>query len=291
MSKPDPQKIARLYLEQQVESKGRTKTAGEVRFIKDRSGDKGEWAFGPPGATERDIEDAFEFKRGQLKPLAQTLRSTLMALGHAQSAAATFTKIKSARISPDGNLGGKGYIQKITDMRRQYMNCVEALSALSDTLYDEINAPHWQPGPDLGTREREDVEEIMQDAEEIREDPEGWAEEEEAEMDEENAGQEKRASRRKTAGVTPVGRDEGVYWFATDGQWYAVWIWADQYEGTYEGPFASEQEVIAFLKRNRISPRDIRQNKRQDRVPTKRQLTASNLVRNVADQYIDRRLR
>ena len=212
MPTPDYRKIAQMYLASKEEPTGRSKTAGEVRFIKDRSGDKGEWAFGPAGASERDIEEDFAFKPGALKPLATTLRATLMALGHAQSAASTFTKVKSRKVSPDGALGGKGYIQKITDMRRQYMNCVEALSALSDTLYDEINAPHWQPGPDLGTREREDVEEIMQDAEEIREDPEGWAEEEEAEMDEENAGQEKRASRRsKTAASFLVARVTDQY--------------------------------------------------------------------------------
>jgi hypothetical protein len=195
LSKPDPSKIARLYLA----GKGRTKTAGEVRFIKDRSHDKGEWAFDPPGASERDITDDFVFYPGARKPLAKALRAALMALGHAQSAATTFNKIKSRKVSPDGNLGGKGYVQKITDMRRQFMNCVEALSAISDTLYDEIEAPHWKAGPEVGNREREEVEEIMDDAEEIKEDPEGWAEEQEDELDEEHEGQEKRAARRKTA--------------------------------------------------------------------------------------------
>lgn len=168
-------KIAAAY----AESKGMLRVAGEVRFIKDRSGDKGEWAFSPPGASERDISGEFEFRPSAAKPLATALRSSLMALGHAQSAATTFTKIKSRNVSPDGNLGGKGYIQKITDIRRSFMNCVEALSSISDTLYDEISAPHWQPGPDMGNREREEVEEIMEEAEEIREDPESWAEEQE----------------------------------------------------------------------------------------------------------------
>jgi len=170
-------KVAACY----AESKGMLRVAGEVRFIKDRSGDKGEWAFSSPGASERDIGGDFEFQPSAAKPLATALRSSLMALGHAQSAATTFTKIKSRNVSPDGNLGGKGYIQKITDIRRSFMNCVEALSAISDTLYDEISAPHWQPGPDMGNREREEVEEIMEEAEEIREDPESWAEEQDDE--------------------------------------------------------------------------------------------------------------
>lgn len=176
----------------------RARTAGEVRFIKDRGGDKGEWAWNTPGPSQREMSEEFAFKAKHLKPLAMTLRASLMSMGHAISAYNTFTRIKSADVSPDGNLGGKGYIQKIADMRRQYMNVVEALSALSDTLYDELNAPHWHPTADTGgPRERDEVREIMDDAEEIRQDPEGWAEEAEAEMDAEPApaaGRGKKAS-------------------------------------------------------------------------------------------------
>jgi hypothetical protein len=175
----------------------RARTAGEVRFIKDRGGDKGEWAWNTPGPSQREIGEEFVFRAKHLKPLAQTLRSSLMAMGHAITAYNAFTRIKSADVSPDGNLGGKGYIQKIADMRRQYMNVVEALSALSDTLYDELNAPHWHPAAEGGgPRERDEVREIMDDAEEIRQDPEGWAEDAEAQMDEDPApaGRSKQAS-------------------------------------------------------------------------------------------------
>jgi hypothetical protein len=163
-----------------------TKTAGEVRFIKDRGGDQNEWGWGSPGPSEREIDKGYEFKPKYLKPLAETLRSALMALGHVTSAHGRFVKVKSRNLSPDGNLGGKGYIQKIPDMRRQMMNCIEALSAFTDTVYDEIQAAHWDTDTaGGGNREREDVELIMDDAEEIKDDPEAWAKEEEEEMDDE----------------------------------------------------------------------------------------------------------
>jgi hypothetical protein len=165
----------------------RVKVAGEVRFIKDNTGDESQWAYANHGPSEREIVKDYAFSPRNVKPLAKTLRSTTAALGHCMSGYTVFTKIKSSTVSPDGNLGGKGYIQKISDMRKQFMNCVEALSALSDTLYDEVRAPHWtaisrQEDP----QDRKEVEEIIQDAEEIREDPEGWAKEEEAEMDREH---------------------------------------------------------------------------------------------------------
>ena len=159
-----------------------TRVAGEVRFIKDKSGDEKQWGWGLNAPSEREIDTGFQFNPKYLKPLAQTLRSTLIGLGNVQSAYNTFTKIKSAQISPDGNIGGKGYIQRVTDIRRQFMNCSEALSSVTDTLYDEINAPHWNPEMEgQSSRERDGVVQIMEDVEDIKQDPEEWAEDEQQE--------------------------------------------------------------------------------------------------------------
>ncbi len=163
------------------------RTAGEVRFIKDKSNDATGWAWNDNGPRERKITPDFAFDPKNTKPLARVLRATNAAMGHACGAYQIFTKIKSADVSPDGSLGGKGYIQKISEMRRAYMNVVESLSALSDTLYDEIRAPHWaavsrQEDPEA----RKEVEEIVGDALDIKNDPEGWAVEQEEEMDSDN---------------------------------------------------------------------------------------------------------
>lgn len=216
----DVERVASKWLQRQLHTKtaARTKTAGEVRFIKDRGGDKNEWGWGTPGPSEREIGANFEFKATKLKPLATSLRASLIALGHTMSAYETFAKVKSATVSPDGALGGKGYIQKISEMRRQYMNVIEALSALTDTLYDEINAPHWNPAIDeQSPREREEVQDIMQDVEDIRKDPEEFAEKEEAELDAQNA---KKASRAKHAsmGRRADGYDRASRWFDAEMQ-------------------------------------------------------------------------
>ncbi len=205
MTRPDPRNVAGRFLEA-IASSHRLKTAGEVRFIKDRTGDKSEWGWSQPGPSEREIDDKFVFDANHLKPLALALRSALMALGHVTSAHQRFVKIKSRNISPDGSLGGKGYIQKIPEMRRQLMNCVEALSSFTDTVYDEFQAPHWDEDK-MDSREREEVLHIVEDAEEIKADPEGWAGEEEEEMDDSNAeealpDQLGRKANRKTAAAT-----------------------------------------------------------------------------------------
>ena len=179
-------RVASRYLLAMGYKTYQSRTAGEVRFIKDRGGDHSEWGWNPPGASERSIDPDYKFEARHLKPLARTLRSALMALGHIQTARSTFTRIRSQRISPDGNLGGKGYVMPIKDIRKQLANCDEALSALTDTIYDEMQATHWHPKVhDSGgnPREREEVKQIMDDVADIRDNPEEWAAQEEAEQD------------------------------------------------------------------------------------------------------------
>jgi hypothetical protein len=179
----DPKHLADLYLQR----RGQSRTAGEVRFIKDKSNDANQWAW-QTGEQDRTLYPDYAFDPRKAKVLAKVLRATTAALGHSLAGYEQFSKLKSGDISPDGKLGGKGYIQKIPEMRRAYMNVVEALSALSDTLYDEVRAPHWTAISRQKTPEEQaEVKKIVQDALEIREDPEGWADQEAAEMDRENA--------------------------------------------------------------------------------------------------------
>lgn len=182
MSNADPKVVAQRYLDQsgkQTKTAGRIKTAGEVRFIKDHGDDSNAWAWGQHPPSQRTMHPDHIFNLKCNKVLAKVLRSTLSSLGHAMSAYTSFAKIKSRDISPDGNLGGRGYIMEIKAMRRQYMNIVEALSALSDTLYDEITADHWKDAQEKVMRS------VMEDIEEIKDDPEAWAIQEEEEMDKE----------------------------------------------------------------------------------------------------------
>lgn len=182
-TKLNPDRISRLYLIRKDASDrvqisgGRVKVGGEVRFIKDRSDDAGQWAFSPPGASKREITNDFEYSHRNLKPLAKCFRATNSALGFALSAYNIFAKMQSRKVSGDGLLGGKGYVQKITDMRRQYMNIVEALSSMSDTLKDELDAPHWTE-VSRKLPNTDEVSEDLEEAEEIKENPEAWADSE-----------------------------------------------------------------------------------------------------------------
>ena len=233
MSQPDPKRVAAAYLAQK---RGQTKTAGEVIFKKDRSGDAASWAYHDVPPSERFIGDDFNYSPKNMKPLVKVLRSSLAALGHVLSAYNTFAKVKSARVSPDGNLGGKGYIQKIPDIRKQYMNVIEALSSITDTLYDETNAPHWaavsrQEDPET----RKEVKELIEEAEQIRENPQEWAEEE---MEEEFGNDEKAPPRLQAKTASQVRGDLLAQKIAYD--------WLAKYKDQLPGGLADKKQPEDF---------------------------------------------
>lgn len=113
-----------------------------------------------------------------MKPLSKALWASTVALGHALTAYRHLSRVKSATVSPDGNLGGRGYVMRLADMRQKLYEASEALSAISDTIYDELQAPHWKPKlAQLDESDKDDVVRFVEEAEEVMENPEGEAEE------------------------------------------------------------------------------------------------------------------
>lgn len=169
-----PQRVLARYLLKPVQS--RTKTA----------------AFSPPSdqnsndatGAKRNIPKDHEFEAKALKPLAQALWASTVALGHTLTAHRHLSRIKSATISPDGHLGGRGYVMKLADMRQKLYEASEALSAISDTIHDELNAPHWKPKlAQLDESDQEDVSRFVEEARDVMDDPEADAEEESDEIE------------------------------------------------------------------------------------------------------------
>lgn len=121
----------------------------------------------PPGApSKRTIPKNYAYDPGALKPLAATLWQASVALGHSLSACRQFARVKSATVSPDGNIGGRGYVMAVKEVRQRLYDACESLSSLCDTLHDEINAPHWKPQlAQLAFGEREDVSRFIDEAE------------------------------------------------------------------------------------------------------------------------------
>jgi hypothetical protein len=138
------------------------------------------------GHLKRAIPQGYQYDPKALKPLARMLWAMSVSLGHAMTAHRQFAKVKSSTISPDGLIGGRGYVMAIKDVRKTLYDACENLSAISDTIHDELNAPHWKPKlAQLEKDDVEDVERLVGEAEQNMDNPEGEAKDDMSEAEEE----------------------------------------------------------------------------------------------------------
>jgi hypothetical protein len=144
-----------------ISSSTKVRTAGRIEFVRDQ------------GPIRRDIRATdFEWSPDALRNLAKILWAAQRAHSYSVSALRLFSKMPSSQFSPDGLLGGRGYIQSIRDLRKSLSSAAETLSGFTDTLYDEINADHWD------SSETDDTKKIIENTEEIKDNPEAFVEEE-----------------------------------------------------------------------------------------------------------------
>lgn len=183
----------RLLARYVLEPRTRIKTAAFPPFPpKDDSGGGAE-----PAAGTRNIPKDHEFQARALKPLSKALWASTVALGHALTAYRHLSRLKSATVSPDGLMGGRGYVMKLSEMRQKLYEASEALSAISDTIFDEINGPHWKPKlAQLDESDKEDVTRFIEEAQDALENPEAEAEDE---IDEIEGSKPKRRSKKDEA--------------------------------------------------------------------------------------------
>lgn len=174
------------------------------------------------GHVKRAIPKGYVYDPKTLKPLAKTLWAMSVALGHALTAHKHFTKIKSATVSPDGLIGGRGYVMSVKDIRKVLYDACEGLSAVSDTIHDELHAPHWKSKLAQLERDDKEVDQLIKDAEKNLEDPEDAAE---ADLEEIEQGSEAKASIPDGEDLAdshgePMHTKQAASPYFTDGQFY-----------------------------------------------------------------------
>ena len=139
------------------------RTAGEIKHIKDTSGfDAG-----------RENLENFKFNTSGQKSVANTYKHLAKAFSHMVQASNTFNKLKSSQISPDGKIGGKGFVQSIKAVRVSFSDTINVLSELIDSFYDEVNSPYWkkqtyEENPEIVAL-IDEADKIIDNAEEIKE--------------------------------------------------------------------------------------------------------------------------
>jgi hypothetical protein len=93
----------------------------------------------------------------------------------------------------------------VNDIRKKLHEACESLSSITDSLYDEINAPHWKPRlAQLSDNDAEDVERFVEESKHILENPEEDAEEDAKEIEEENDGPDGASTKPKGEGASEM---------------------------------------------------------------------------------------
>jgi uncharacterized phage infection (PIP) family protein YhgE len=132
------------------------------------------------GSLRREIPSDFKYDPKKVKHLKKILHNTNIALGTLVSALGEFMRIKSVNLSPDGHLGGLGYVMPIKDMKEALNSSVKSLSEVADSLADELTNPAWHVDDD------EEVKKLIQEKDEIEEKTENLENVPEQENDENN---------------------------------------------------------------------------------------------------------
>lgn len=161
-------------------------------------------AFGQDAASapgKREIPKDYDFNPKALKPLSRMLLSMSIGLGHTLTAHREFARIKSSSISPDGMIGGRGYVLKVQDIRNRLHQASDLISGVIDSIHDEINAPHWKSKVgELGENDAEDISEFLEESKKVMDDPSGYADEALDEVEEANDGPDGTSNETKTEG-------------------------------------------------------------------------------------------
>lgn len=125
------------------------------------------------GSARRSIPEDFRYNPKKLKHLKRILHNVSIALGTVSSASSEFSRMKSPEVSPDGLLGGVGYIIPIKDIKQSLVNAAHELSNIADCIADELTNPRWEAEGDSEVKElikekekaEEQVEEEIPDIE------------------------------------------------------------------------------------------------------------------------------
>ena len=133
------------------------------------------------GSDIRDIGD-FEYDKSKAKILKKALHNISVSVGTLLAAMKDLAMLRGSEITPDGKLGGKGFIMGFKEMKSTINTAISDLSDITDTIGDELTNPKWG----LSNSEVKSVKKEQEKAEEVAEEAED-ALEEKPEEDKEEA--------------------------------------------------------------------------------------------------------
>lgn len=111
--------------------------------------------------------DGFDYDTSKAKILKNALHNLNVALGTMLGALKDLALLRGSDITPDGKLGGRGFVMEFKEIKMNMTQMVSNLSDITDTIGDELTNPKWG----LNTKEikkiKEEKEHVEDKAEEV----------------------------------------------------------------------------------------------------------------------------
>lgn len=121
------------------------------------------------GEMSRNI-GGFNYDSSKATVLKKALHNINVSLGTMISAMKDLAILRGSDITPDGMLGGRGFIMPFKDVKAKINAAITDLSDVTDTLADELTNPKWGLSDSEKKKvkqENEVVEEEVQEVEEV----------------------------------------------------------------------------------------------------------------------------
>jgi len=137
-----------------------------MRLAAQKAADKKETA---KGVLKREIE-GFDYDPSKATILKKALHNINVSLGTMISAMKDLSILRGSDITPDGMLGGRGFIMPFREVKEKISTAITELSNVTDTLADELTNPKWGLNPVEKKKVKEEnqvIEEEVQEMEEV----------------------------------------------------------------------------------------------------------------------------
>lgn len=125
------------------------------------------------GEMIRDIGQ-FEYDPSKASVLKKALHNVNVSLGTLISAMKELSILRGSDVTPDGMLGGKGFVMPFKELKAKINTSITELSDVTDTLADELTNPKWGLSDSERRKVKKENEIVEEKVEEVEEEvPQG----------------------------------------------------------------------------------------------------------------------
>jgi hypothetical protein len=103
----------------------------------------------------------FKYDKAKAKILKDVLHNSNVALGNLIGAMRSLAMLRGSDVTPDGKLGGRGFVMDFREVKAAIIEAVSKLSDVTDTVGDELTNPQW------GLKEKE-INKLIKEKEDVQ---------------------------------------------------------------------------------------------------------------------------